>query len=310
MSKHGATWWSGRFLRSLERLGMTTRLRRGYNYYQEGRVLRLDVQPGVVSSVVRGSEDYDCQIYFEPLSDMEWTESLDRLALGDLSAAAVRVAVDVTEDPYWGKDGLYNTRASVHELSSESWQYVNLSVVEPCFIPLMSLPYRQIDDLDLLVLDLLEYLRSLQLRVKLLLFDRGFYHAHLIDYLENARGGRSWPYLIFVPKNKAIKGYIKRTKSVTEFAHELNYNKAKSAWKPITKIVICKGIGKDRNGKPFDWCFATNQPASVRLVWLYKKRWNIETGFRIMEEGKIKTKDLGGTNKCSEMGSAVVEKLG
>ena len=88
MSKHGATWWSGRFLRSLERLGMTTRLRRGHNYYLEGRVLRLDVQPGVVSSVVRGTEDYHCQIYFEPLSDMEWTESLDRLALGDLSAAA------------------------------------------------------------------------------------------------------------------------------------------------------------------------------------------------------------------------------
>lgn len=89
MSKHGATWWSGRFLRSLERLGMTTRLKRGHNYFLEGRVLRLDVQPGVVSSVVRGSEDYDCQIYFEPLSDMEWMESLDRLALGDLSAAAL-----------------------------------------------------------------------------------------------------------------------------------------------------------------------------------------------------------------------------
>ena len=91
MSKHGATWWSGRFLRSLERLGMTTRLKRGHSYYLEGRVLRLDVQPGVVSSVVRGAEDYDCQIYFEPLSDMEWTESLDRLALGDLSAAALLV---------------------------------------------------------------------------------------------------------------------------------------------------------------------------------------------------------------------------
>jgi len=87
--KHGATWWSGRFLRSLERLGMTTRLKRGYNYYLEGRVLSMSVKPGLVSSVVRGSEDYDCQIYFEPLSDMEWTESLDRLALGDLSAAAL-----------------------------------------------------------------------------------------------------------------------------------------------------------------------------------------------------------------------------
>jgi uncharacterized Zn finger protein len=88
-SKHGATWWSARFLRSLERLGMTTRLKRGHKYFLEGRVLELCVEPGEVRSNVRGQEDYDCQIYFEPFSDMEWNESLDRLAFGDLSAAAL-----------------------------------------------------------------------------------------------------------------------------------------------------------------------------------------------------------------------------
>ena len=72
MSKHGATWWSGRFLRSLERLGMTTRLKRGHSYFLEGRVLRLDVQPGVVSSVVRGAEDYDCQIYYRIAKSNLW----------------------------------------------------------------------------------------------------------------------------------------------------------------------------------------------------------------------------------------------
>jgi IS4 transposase len=36
--------------------------------------------------------------------------------------------------------------------------------------------------------------------------------------------------------------------------------------------------------------FATNLKPSRNLVRKYKTRWNIETGFRIMEEGKIKTK--------------------
>jgi uncharacterized Zn finger protein len=90
--KHGATWWSGRFLRSLERLGMTTRLRRGHAYFEQGRVTDIEVKAGVVKSLVRGSEEYQCCLFFEPLSNMEWNESLDRLAFDDLSAAALLTA--------------------------------------------------------------------------------------------------------------------------------------------------------------------------------------------------------------------------
>lgn len=87
--KHGATWWSGRFLRSLERLGMTTRLRRGHAYFEAGRVLTLEITPGTVSSTVQGSKVHQCLIHFEPFSQLEWNESLERLAFADLSAAAL-----------------------------------------------------------------------------------------------------------------------------------------------------------------------------------------------------------------------------
>ena len=218
-------------------------------------------------------------------------EKVVRLSLKSLRFGRVKVAIDVTEEPYWGKNGLHNTRSRVHEKSDESWQYVNLSIVEPRFVPLMSLPYRQIDNLDNLVIDLLEYLRTLPLRVGLVLFDRGFYHWRLIDYLENRRGGNPWPYLIFVPKNNSMKEFIESTKGKLDvFDHQKSYSKDKSKWKPKTKIVICKGIGKNKNGKPIDWCFATNQRASLKLVWIYRKRWNIETGFRIHDEARIKSK--------------------
>ena len=218
-------------------------------------------------------------------------EKAVRCALKMLRFGRVKVAIDCTEEPYWGNNGVFNTRSRVHEKSDESWQYVNLAIVEPRFIPLMSLPYRQIDDLDNLVIDLLEYLRTLPLRVELVLFDRGFYHWELIDYLNNRRGGKSWPYLIFVPKNEAMKEYIKATKtSLGVYIHEGSHCKKKTKWKPRTKIVICKGVGRDKNGKPLDWCFATNQKASLSLVGIYRKRWNIETGFRIQDEATIKSK--------------------
>ena len=88
-SKHGATWWSGRFLRSLERLGMTTRLKRGHAYFEEGRVLDLEVEAGEVRSLVKDDVEYECRIHFEPFSNMDWSESLERLALSDLTAAAL-----------------------------------------------------------------------------------------------------------------------------------------------------------------------------------------------------------------------------
>lgn len=218
-------------------------------------------------------------------------EKAVRTALKILRFGRVKVAIDTTEEPYWGKKGSVNTRAKVHELSPESWQYANLSIVVPYFFPLMSLPYRQVDDLDKISIGLLEYLRTLPLVVELVLFDRGFYHAKLIDYLENRKGGRCWPYLIFVPKNEAIKGYIASTNNrLGVFRHQLNYSMKKSKWKPHTTIVVCKDVGKDKNGNPLDWVFATNQKPSLSLVFAYKKRWNIETGFRIQDEAKIKSK--------------------
>lgn len=214
-------------------------------------------------------------------------ETRVRKCLSYLCFGRVKVAFDTTEDPYWGRNGGSNSRASVDEKSAESWQFINLAIVEPYFVPLMSLPYRQIDNLDDLIIDLLRYLQTLPLKVDLVLFDRGFYHAHLIDYME----AQKIPYLIFVPKTDAVKRYLyQSTATLNSFRHEMSYTFEKSTWKSTTTIVICKGGVKDKLGNDLDWCFATNQKPSLSLVAEYKKRWNIETGFRIHDEAKIKTK--------------------
>ena len=43
-----------------------------------------------------------------------------------------------------------------------------------------------------------------------------------------------------------------------------------------------------------DWCFATNLKDFEfgNLIGNYKKRWRIETGFRIQDEATIKTKSV------------------
>ena len=204
----------------------------------------------------------------------------------------VELAIDGKQDLYYGKNGSINVRQIKPEHGAdEAWEFITLSTVYPVRLPLMSIPYQQGDDITKICIELLGYERSLPIRIRKVLFDRGFYIWQLIDYLESKNNGKPLPYLIFVPQNDAIKEFIDKTEgNFGVFKHSGNYSKEKSTWKPSTTIVVCKNAGKNKQGKHYDMVFATNLKPNWSLVFEYKKRWNIETGFRVMEEGKIKTK--------------------
>jgi hypothetical protein len=219
-------------------------------------------------------------------------ESIVRWALPilKLKGKHVKLGVDVTEDSTWTEYGAQNTRPSTHKNMHhiQTWQYLNISIIEPFFVPLMSLPYRQTDDLDTLVISLLKYVKTLPLIIDLVLYDRGFYHAHLIDFMENLRGKQPIPYLIFARKTEAVKDYIYLTNHFDWFEHTMKYSKDKSVWHPKTTLIVWK---PDPIVHPdIAWPFATNQEPRQELMDTYPKRWNHETGFRVHDEGHIKSK--------------------
>ena len=208
-------------------------------------------------------------------------EQIVRFAIAKLKLKKIKIAFDTTEDLTWMKKS-YNLRPSAYEKHLPAWQYLNVSIVEPYFIPLMSIPYTMLTNLDGLVIDLLKFIKTLPIAVDLVLFDRGFYHAHLIDYLNGNNRGYSFPYLMLIPEK--VKEYISQTDSFNFFHHEFKYSKNKSTWKPSTTIIV------RRVDEKTCWCYATNQKPSLLLVREYSKRWNIETGFRIHDEARIKSK--------------------
>ena len=219
--------------------------------------------------------------------ELQARDCLKKLGLKD-----VELAIDGKQDLYYGKNGSINVRQIKPEYGAEeAWEFITLSIIYPIRIPLMAIPYKQGDDIAKICIELLEYARRLPIRIRKVLFDRGFYIWHLIDYLESRMQGKSLPYLILVPQNDAVKEFINKTEgSLGVFKHSTKYSKDKSTWKPSTTIVVCKNAGMNDKGEPYDMVFATNLKPSYSLVLEYKKRWNIETGFRVMEEGKIKTK--------------------
>jgi len=218
---------------------------------------------------------------------MKEFEKVVRFAIAKLKLKRVKIAFDTTEDLTWMKED-FNLRPSAYDKHLPAWQYLNVSIVEPYFIPLMSIPYTLLNDLDNLVIDLLNYIKTLSVSVDLILFDRGFYHAHLIDYLDGKNRGYSWPYLMLVPERKVQKNYIQQTRDANlmfaSYKHAFSYAKDKSKWQPSTTIMT--RVIDDKTA----WCYATNLKSSLNLCLEYSKRWNIETGFRIHDEARIKSK--------------------
>ena len=213
-----------------------------------------------------------------------------RKAIGRMGLGQTILAFDTTQELYYGENGKLNVRQKKYEKGTdEAFTYLVLSVVEPRPLPLMAIPYKQGDDLTTLVKELINYARTLPIRIKYILFDRGFYIWDLISYLSSER----IKYLIFVPQNKAMKKYIAQTNNIASFNHVRKYNKYKSVWRVETKIVIIKSKYLNRKENRLEdcyWCFATNLKQSLHLIAKYKQRWQIETDFRVQDESRIKSK--------------------
>jgi len=214
----------------------------------------------------------------------------ESLPLLKLENKHVKLGVDVTEDQTWTEHGAQNVRPSTHKNMHhiQTWQYVNICIVEPFFVPLMSLPYRQTDDLDSLVISLLKYVKTLPIIIDLVLFDRGFYHARLIDFMESRKEKQPIPYLIFVKKTSPVKEYIYQTDYFDWFSHTMKYSRDQSTWCTKTTIVVWKPDPVVHSD--IAWSFATNQEPTQKLMDTYPKRWGHETGFRVHDECQIKSK--------------------
>lgn len=211
-----------------------------------------------------------------------------RKAIGRMGLGRVVLAIDGTEELYFGKNGGLNVRQIKHENGAEeAFAYVVLEVIKPRSLPLMAIPYKQGDDVTVIVKELLNYAISLRMIIEAVLFDRGFYIGELIQFLEY----KHIKYLIFVPENDAMKNYIALTNKFACFSHKVKWVKHKSTWETSVKIVI---IWDEiiRKGKKIEyyWIFATNLKHSIYLIKTYKQRWQIETDFRVHDEAKIKSK--------------------
>ena len=85
----GETWWSRRWVKVLELLGMGTRLTRGRSYARQGQVLSIDIETGLVKAKVQGSMEkpYAIKIRLHPLTNQDWEQVTDAMTSQAIFAA-------------------------------------------------------------------------------------------------------------------------------------------------------------------------------------------------------------------------------
>ena len=122
------------------------------------------------------------------------------------------------------------------------------------------------------------------------MFDRGFYDKDLMYELSKME----YPYLIFVPKHKDKKEILYPMKDNEQIAiyNDFKVNKNQSKYAGENILIFLKQIYDPRSEKNYDWVFATNLEELLleNLIITYKKRWRIETQFRVQDESRIRSR--------------------
>jgi len=207
---------------------------------------------------------------------------------------SVMLAIDYTDDDFYGDvQGI-----DIHGWTGESgvtgkFKFLTCSIVSdeiPERIPLISIPVHIGQYKSQAILYCLAKIKDYIGNIELILFDRGFYNKDLMHELDQ----NNFPYLIFVPKSKDKQEILFQLKNGSRVAiyNEFKINKDKSNFVDENILVFLKQLYNPKNEQSYDWVFATNleQIPLSNLVQTYKKRWRIETGYRVQDEATIKCK--------------------
>lgn len=206
--------------------------------------------------------------------------------LRNLRLGLVDIVADITDDKFYGEStGLFIHPWTGEEGVQGKFLYLVAGIlfrnkILPFYVCILRVGYFKADYLG----KISELCNSLQLKIRCMYLDRGFYSGEVIDELEL----KNINYLIFARKSSLFSCMLEATNKSVIVKHEIKYKKDKSSHIAETNIALVKNVDG------YDWCFATNLLLAdiKKYVKLYRERWNIETMFRVHDEARIKSKSI------------------
>ena len=207
---------------------------------------------------------------------------LDRVEVSKKRLKITRgiVILDYTYEAFYGN--INSNPRFIHEYKPEEkctgcFMFLCASVlIGNRRIFLDSIPVPVLYSSERLVEEMLERIQKMGIRVEILLLDRGFTKSSKILEIFNKKKIK---YLGLFPKQENVKRILKNMQG-TFLETEFKVGKAG------TKLVVIKD-------NTIDWTFVTNINRNLfRYIQIYKKRWDIENGFKVCDRGNIDTKSV------------------
>jgi hypothetical protein len=235
-----------------------------------------------------------------PLDSLAFLQSVNRNLLVDARKRGFLhepqvVAIDTHKDPDWTKDHEDCIRARGHRGTSHVLDYLSIETVEGPRLTLSFAPVtneRRLREQYARVID--DALRESPIRT--VLADRGFYGRHLMLVLQS----RGVPYVIAAPRNSLIQRRIRNARPRAKRIPKTRclYHETKVTFRfhgpTLTTNIVLFWRPDDNTGKLVCFPFATSETGLTperahELAYLYLKRWNIETGYRIKNKLRVRT---------------------
>lgn len=191
----------------------------------------------------------------------------------------VVVIIDYTHEPFFGRtqnDWIHGYKPASG--SRGCYKFLAVSIlVDNCRYFVYAKPINLIADETFELWQMLAKLKEAQVRIECVLMDRGI-----------ARSSEN--LALFKDMNVRCLGLYQKYRNVKKIISGMKHKTVNRKFR-VKGVPTRLVIGKDRFRK-FAWVFVTDMELGEfdKYLKLYKKRWNIETGFRMQDEAQIKTK--------------------
>lgn len=205
------------------------------------------------------------------------------------------LSYDETEEAFYGDLNKFEENLYLHDLVYETkgakYGYKFLTITITCgngirYI-LDAIILKRGDYIEDYVYEMTKFVKEL-ISIDVVLFDRGFDNWGIIFKLQELKVH----YMIFWKKSGYWYKEPLRKLKKGEFCgvtKKYKYYRDKSGYWVYSKFIIVKQL--EYEGVTNDWIFATdlNKKTSEKYVKRYKKRWGIETIFRVTDDIRVYT---------------------